>query len=54
MLLMVYLILIKILGDDMYLLRYDSVSLDEYDTHCQCAWLLFFDPGHEDEDILNL
>jgi len=45
--LVMYLILIKILGGDMYLLRYDSVSLDEYDTHCQLAWLLFFDPSHE-------
>jgi len=47
MLLIVYLILIKILGGDMYLLRYDSVSLDEYDSHCQLACLLFFDPSHE-------
>jgi hypothetical protein len=44
---MVYLILIKVLGGDMYLLRYDCVSLDEYDTHGQLAWLLFFGLSHE-------
>jgi hypothetical protein len=55
MLLMVYLSLIKILGGDMYPLRYDSVSLDEYDTHTVnlhgCSFLTL---GMKDEDILNL
>jgi len=41
MLLMVYLILIKIVGRGMYLLRYGSVSFDEYDTLSTCMAALF-------------